>query len=205
MEPKQILQNFVSYRQLLEFFSTGVYHGRNGKGSIFVWASGNGGRNGDNCNCDGYANNIYTLAVSAATENDNIPDYSEVCTASLATAYSSGTCDEGGIVTTDIGHKCITGHNATSAAAPIAAAIIALALEANPLLTWRDVQHIVVRTARPAGLNDPDWRRNGAGRSYSNWFGFGLMDAQAMVELARQWEGSSMLGYCMVHSELLDV
>ncbi len=27
---------------------------RNGKGSIFVWASGNGGRDHDNCNCDGY-------------------------------------------------------------------------------------------------------------------------------------------------------
>jgi len=30
----------------------------------------------------------------------------------------------------------------------MAAAIIALTLEANPSLTWRDVQHIMVRTAR---------------------------------------------------------
>ena len=36
----------------------------------------------------------------------------------------------------------------TSASAPMAAAIIALTLEANPSLTWRDVQHIMVRTAR---------------------------------------------------------
>jgi hypothetical protein len=30
----------------------------------------------------------------------------------------------------------------------MAAAIVALTLEANPSLTWRDVQHIIVRTAR---------------------------------------------------------
>ena len=33
----------------------------------------------------------------------------------------------------------------TSASAPMAAAIIALTLEAEPDLTWRDVQHIMVR------------------------------------------------------------
>ena len=32
----------------------------------------------------------------------------------------------------------------TSASAPMAAAIIALTLEAEPDLTWRDVQHIMV-------------------------------------------------------------
>ena len=36
----------------------------------------------------------------------------------------------------------------TSASAPMAAAIIALTLEANPSLTWRDVQHIMIRTSR---------------------------------------------------------
>ena len=30
----------------------------------------------------------------------------------------------------------------------MAAAIIALTLEANPDLTWRDVQHVMVRTSR---------------------------------------------------------
>ena len=30
----------------------------------------------------------------------------------------------------------------------MAAAIIALILEANPALTWRDVQHIMIKTSR---------------------------------------------------------
>ena len=50
-----------------------LFQGRNGKGSIFVWASGNGGSYYDNCNCDGYTNSIYTLSVSSATEKGNVP------------------------------------------------------------------------------------------------------------------------------------
>ena len=69
----------------------------------------------------------------------------------------------------------------------MAAAIIALALEANPDLTWRDVQHIMVRTSNPANLNAPDWKLNGVGRRVSHNYGYGLMDAKAMVELARKW------------------
>ena len=37
------------------------------------------------------------------------------------------------------------GKPGTSAAAPLAAGIVALMLEAAPQLTWRDVQHVVVR------------------------------------------------------------
>ena len=58
---------------------------------------------------------------------------------------SSGTSSERQIVTTDLHHGCTMKHTGTSASAPMAAAIIALALEANPDLTWRDVQHIIVR------------------------------------------------------------
>jgi len=45
------------------------------------------------------------------------------------------------------GAGCTESHSGTSAAAPIAAALIALMLEARPCLTWRDVQHIIVFTA----------------------------------------------------------
>jgi proprotein convertase subtilisin/kexin type 5 len=49
-------------------FIYGVTSGRLGKGSIFVWASGNGGRYTDSCNCDGYTNSIFTLSISSATQ-----------------------------------------------------------------------------------------------------------------------------------------
>lgn len=49
------------------------------------------------------------------------------------------------------------------------------------------MQHIVVRTARPQHLIASDWQTNGVGRNVSHSFGYGLMDAYAMVQLARKW------------------
>ncbi|XP_056646540.1 furin-like protease 1, isoforms 1/1-X/2 isoform X2 [Diorhabda sublineata] len=168
-------------------FIEGVTKGRNGKGSIFIWASGNGGRDHDNCNCDGYTNSIYSLSISSVTENGHVPWYSEACSSTLASTYSSGALGEKQVVTTDLRHSCTSSHTGTSASAPLAAGICALALEANPNLTWRDMQHIVVRTARPQNLIATDWRVNGVGRHVSHSFGYGLMDAYAMVQMARNW------------------
>jgi hypothetical protein len=49
----------------------------------------------------------------------------------LATAYSSGATGEKMIVTTDLHHSCTKSHTGTSASAPLAAGIAALALEAK--------------------------------------------------------------------------
>ncbi|CAL1547097.1 unnamed protein product [Lymnaea stagnalis] len=181
-------------------FYDGITKGRGGLGSIFVWASGNGGRDSDNCNCDGYTNSIYTLSISSATENGNIPWYSEACSSTLATTYSSGSGGEKQIVTTDLRKGCTETHTGTSASAPLAAGLIALALEANPSLTWRDMQHIVVETAKPHDLNADDWVINGVGKRVSHSFGFGLMDAAAMVSLARNWTSVPAQHICEIRS-----
>ncbi|NXG75250.1 FURIN protein, partial [Baryphthengus martii] len=170
-----------------EAFFRGVSQGRGGLGSIFVWASGNGGREHDSCNCDGYTNSIYTLSISSTTQYGNVPWYSEACSSTLATTYSSGNQNEKQIVTTDLRQKCTESHTGTSASAPLAAGIIALALEANKNLTWRDMQHLVVRTSKPAHLNANDWVTNGVGRKVSHSYGYGLLDAGAMVSLAKNW------------------
>ena len=53
----------------------------------------------------------------------------------------------------------------TSASAPLAAGIIALALEANPELSWRDMQYIALMTSRPEPLaHELGWLTNGVGR-----------------------------------------
>ncbi|KAF6210162.1 hypothetical protein GE061_013264 [Apolygus lucorum] len=185
-------------------FINGVTKGRGGKGSIFVWASGNGGRDHDNCNCDGYTNSIWTLSISSATENGLVPWYSEACSSTLATTYSSGSTGEKQIVTTDLHHQCTTSHTGTSASAPLAAGICALALEANTELTWRDMQHIVVATAKPANLKSTDWVTNGVGRNVSHSFGYGLMDAAAMVRLARSWVTVPTQQKCEVSAPHID-
>jgi len=68
----------------------GINQGRGGKGSIFVFASGNGGRHGDQCNFDGYTNSIYSVTVGAVDHKGLHPTYSEPCAANMVVAYSSG-------------------------------------------------------------------------------------------------------------------
>nr|XP_044609536.1 proprotein convertase subtilisin/kexin type 4 isoform X7 [Equus asinus] len=170
-----------------EAFRRGVTQGRGGRGTLFVWASGNGGLHYDNCNCDGYTNSIHTLSVGSATRRGRVPWYSEACASTLTTTYSSGAAPDPQIVTTDLHHQCTDKHTGTSASAPLAAGIIALALEANPFLTWRDMQHLVVRASRPAQLQAEDWTTNGVGRQVSHHYGYGLLDAGQLVDMARTW------------------
>lgn len=69
----------------------GINRGRDGKGSIFVFASGNGASYGDQCNYDGYTNSIYSVTVSAVDYKGLHPYYSEPCAANMIVAYSSGS------------------------------------------------------------------------------------------------------------------
>ncbi|CAD6184311.1 unnamed protein product [Caenorhabditis auriculariae] len=172
-----------------EAFYRGIKNGRGGKGNIFVWASGNGGSRQDSCSADGYTTSVYTLSISSATYDNHRPWYLEECPSSIATTYSSADFRQPAIVTVDVPSGCTDKHTGTSASAPLAAGIIALALEANPELTWRDMQHIVLRTANWKPLeNNPGWSRNGVGRMVSNKFGYGLIDGGALVNMAKVWK-----------------
>ncbi|XP_060091637.1 neuroendocrine convertase 1 [Heteronotia binoei] len=182
-------------------FEYGIRKGRKGKGSIFVWASGNGGRQGDNCDCDGYTDSIYTISISSASQQGLSPWYAEKCSSSLATAYSSGDYTDQKIISADLHNDCTQTHTGTSASAPLAAGIFALALEANPNLTWRDMQHLVVWTSEFDPLaNNPGWKKNGAGLMVNSRFGFGLLNAKALVDLAdpRTWKGVGEKKECIV-------
>lgn len=104
--------------------------------------------------------------------------------------------------------------NGTSSAAPVVSGVVALMLEANPELTWRDVKHILAVTAdkidydpllntlnhpnaaNPFGLGyvyDYKWVENASGFLYSNTYGFGRVDAAEAVEMALTYD-LSLLG-----------
>ncbi|KAK5912881.1 hypothetical protein CesoFtcFv8_002711 [Champsocephalus esox] len=185
-------------------FEYGIQKGRGGKGSIFVWASGNGGRQGDNCDCDGYTDSIYTISISSASQQGLSPWYAEKCSSTLATAYSSGDYTDQRIISADLHNECTQTHTGTSASAPLAAGIFALALEQNPELTWRDLQHIVVWTSEFDPLaNNPGWKRNGAGLMVNSRFGFGLLNAKALVDLADPavWKHAPEKKQCIVRDD----
>ncbi|XP_074704700.1 proprotein convertase subtilisin/kexin type 7 isoform X1 [Strix aluco] len=170
----------------------GVIAGRRGFGSIFVVASGNGGQHSDNCNYDGYANSIYTVTIGAVDETGSMPFYAEECASMLAVTFSGGDKMMRSIVTTDWdlqkGTGCTEGHTGTSAAAPLAAGMIALMLQVRPCLTWRDVQHIIVFTATKYEDRRAKWDTNQAGFRHSHQHGFGLLNAWRLVNAAKIWE-----------------
>ncbi len=169
--------------------------GRDGRGTIFVWAAGNGRRSQDDSNYDGFANNIHTIAVAATNSRGEQASYSEPGANLVVAGSSSGLFTPTGITTTDLvgavgyqGTDYTDDFGGTSASAPAVAGIIALMLERNPELGWRDVQEILLTSARMNDPADPDWTENGAGLSFNHKYGAGLADASAAVELAADWE-----------------
>jgi Proprotein convertase P-domain len=61
-------------------------------------------------------------------------------------------------------------------------------LEVSPQLTWRDVQGVLASTAQVVSPTDTSWTKNSAGVSFSNKYGFGLVDATAAVAASRTWQ-----------------
>lgn len=177
---------------VLAAFEEDVFQGRSGLGNIITWAAGNGLSSDDNSNYDGYANSRFTIAVAATTHYGDNAWYSEPGDNILVAAPSDG--DGEGITTTDIeGSAGYTNNDytndfgGTSSATPLVSGVIALILEANQNLTWRDIQHILVHTARVNDAGDWSWGTNGAGHDVSHKYGFGVIDAGAAVELALNW------------------
>lgn len=168
----------------------GVASGRGNLGSIYVWAGGNGALTLDNVNYDGFANSRYTIAVGAINDSGMKSSYSEPGAPLLVSAYSS---DLVGITTTDLvntgnlSNDYTNGFGGTSSAAPVVSGVVALMLEANPLLGWRDVQQILARSARMNDPTDSDWVTNGDGLHVNHKYGFGAVDAEAAVDMALTW------------------
>ncbi|MEA3187937.1 MAG: hypothetical protein QOD99_1767 [Chthoniobacter sp.] len=175
--------------------------GRGGLGTIILWAGGNGGNVGDNSNYDGYANSIYTIAIAALTNQGEQAYYSEPgANLVVASPSNGGTLS---ITTTDlVGNN---GYNTsstsgelsnrdytqtfggTSSATPLAAGCVALILQANPNLGWRDVQEVLIASATKISGTDSDWVTNGGGYHFNHKFGAGLVNTGSAVALAHTW------------------
>jgi subtilisin-like proprotein convertase family protein len=190
----------------LSALEKGIEKGRGGLGSIFVFAGGNDGWLGGNVNYNGFANSRYVIPVAALDHNGEKTWYSEPGASLLISAPSSAVNGNGnlvGISSTDLigdqGYDASDYTNrstGTSSAAPVVSGTTALMLEANDDLTWRDVQHILVNTARKNDFGqidfdgrstDTGWWKNGAGLWVNHKYGFGAVDATAAVNAARTW------------------
>ncbi|CAB1367792.1 S8 family serine peptidase [Denitratisoma oestradiolicum] len=203
---------FLDNFQSPEFSSAGealanlAATGRDGLGTIVVQSAGNSFDFGDDTNLHNFQNSQYIITVAATDYAGNVTSYSSPGASVLVAAPGGGGSDSlSDIITTDrVGSAGDDSSNyastlGTSFSAPIVSGIVALMLEANPELGYRDVQEILAYSAREIGSPSNDWRYNGAG----NWnggglhydavyhdLGFGLVDARAAVRLAETWGAS---------------
>jgi len=172
----------------LAALETGFTQGRGGKGVVYCWAGGNGRAVGDDANYDGYASSLYVIGVAASGADGVVSYYSEPGASIMLNAPSSyGTGGGMGVITTANGNFYATAFGGTSAAAPLVAGVAALVLEANPALSARDVQHVLINTAQQNDPGSDSWFTNAAGRRFSRDYGFGRVDAGAAVALAPNW------------------
>lgn len=110
--------------------------------------------------------------------------------------------------------------NGTSAAAPHISGVVALLLEVEPELTWRDVKHVLASTARKPTRNSGferrvaigrgiatlqrDWITNGAGYQFHNWYGFGVADVDRAVAMVRDDYTANSLGDQVITGWIVD-
>ena len=49
------------------------------------------------------------------------------------------------------------------------------------------MQYLIIITSNPLNLKSQDWKQNGIGRFFSHNYGYGLINAGRLVELAKNW------------------
>jgi len=192
--------------------SNAVTFGRAGRGVVLVRSAGNDRGNLSDANDDGYTADPRIIVVGAIRLDGRVARYSTPGACLLVAAPSgdfspdANPCETNAlnIVTTDrvgdVGYNRnastddsadyafgSAGFSGTSAAAPQISGIVALILSANPNLHYRDVQQILILSARHFDFADPDLSINGAGFRVSHNVGFGVPDAGVAVKLARNW------------------
>lgn len=188
------IANFLNppFNTIEDALVEGVSRGRGGLGTNYVYSAGNNFAQGMDTNYSSLTNSPYTITVGSISRTGGSSSFSNQGATILVSAPGEGivTTDPPGSAGRDAGD--FTTVNGTSFSAPIVSGVIALMLEANPRLGYRDVQEILALSAyKPPSLGtfftngSATW--NGGGMTYSDDFGFGIVDATAAVRLAETW------------------
>jgi subtilisin-like proprotein convertase family protein len=180
--------------------------GRGGLGTVVVQSAGNAYSYGDDTNLHNFQNSRYVITVGATNYFGTSSVFSTSGASILVSAPGgAGNRDFASILTLDrtgnsgANNGDYSFDDGTSFSAPLVSGIVALMLEANPNLGYRDVQQILAYTAHQVETGQVEWATNGAvdwnggGLRYNSVAqssGFGMVDALAAVRLAETWKST---------------
>ena len=179
---------FASWYAALQ---SAVDAGRAGLGDVVVFAAGNDRGDANDVGLQPINANPLVIAAAASDANGTVASYSNPGAGLLVAAVGDA------VAVPMPGAQYYALASGTSYAAPTIAAISAMMLSVNATLGWRDVQEILADSAyaptpSAAGFSfngATDW--NGGGMHFSNDLGFGVVDANVAVNLARAWTEQS--------------
>ena len=208
---ESLVNNFNTNKPLVDSFTAAIDEGRDGLGTVMVFAGGNDRQSGGNTNYSNVSNNRTVITVGAINAEEDLGSlvtgdqpFSNPGASILVSAPGSNIASTSRELVNDNGSVFgddLDTAQGTSFATPVVTGIVALMLEANPNLGYRDVQQILALTARKIDDPNTDWNDNGAtnwnggGMHASHDYGFGNVDALAAVRLAETW------GKISVHRE----
>ena len=174
-----------------------IVNGRGGLGIDIVFSAGNDRSLGDNVDYHNLQNSPYVITVGATDVYGHVTSYSNPGAALLVSAPGTAyTDDRVGAYGYNTSGDYIN-VSGTSYSAPYVSGVVALMLQANPNLGYRDVQEILAYSAHNTDPTNPGWETNGAhdwnggGLHFSQDYGFGMVDATAAVRLAESWQKQS--------------
>jgi Ca2+-binding RTX toxin-like protein/subtilisin-like proprotein convertase family protein len=194
----------ASWSPVKDAMTNAVENGRDSLGTIYVFAAGNDRQyvanttsDGDNTNNHSLTNSRFVITAAASDSDGHIAPFSTPGDSIMVTAPGVAiltTAMDDGDGDPSNNYAVVSG---TSFAAPVVSGVIAIMLEANPDLGYRDVQEILALSSRKIDQTSDSWSTNGAtnwnggGNPVSHDYGFGLIDAHAAARLAETWTTQS--------------
>ena len=195
--------NNISEKNTERFLKNAIEYGREGLGTAVVFAGGNDRAEGYDTNNFRTNSNKYSIVTGSINQEGDLSTLVETAdpfsnpgASILVSAPGSNIVSTANLLENENGSTFgndFESTQGTSFSAPIVSGIVALMLEANPNLGYRDIQTILAYTARFFADDDSDWQNNhannvnGGGLHFSHDYGFGIVDAHAAVRLAEVW------------------